>query len=451
MRRKLLIGLGAIIIIIALGAGTLFYLASTDEGWERRITALPHMARGYVRSLQPTAAIPTPPPVAESDRARLLQGEVPTLAASAMPLATPTLDEAVASGEVDIPASSTPQASSTPAPPTMTPIPTSTSTPSATPFPLTPTAQQVALQGVQHQAQGWNNCGPTTMAMSLSYFGLTLHQREPASFLKPNGDDKNVSPEQMAAYAESQGFETTIRVAGTIELLQQLVSNGFPVIVEDWILPEDLGGMGHYRLITGFDQEAGHFIAQDSYFGRDKVVPFDELNHSWRVFNRKYIVVYQAEKQEMLDAILGPMADDNTMWNEALVQARADAQANPEDALAWFTLGSSYTALGEMELAAAAFDQARAIGLPLRMLWYQFEPFEAYLAQGRYQDVIDLGYATAHSAGGHEEAYYYQGLGYAAQERYDLAESNFRKALDYNPNFTPAADALAELNASSTS
>ena len=45
--------------------------------------------------------------------------------------------------------------------------------------------------------------------------------------------------------------------------------------------------------------------------------------------------------------------------------------------------------------AASAFDEARRIGLPYRMLWYQFGPFEAYLRVGRYQDVIDRTADTA--------------------------------------------------------
>ncbi len=101
--------------------------------------------------------------------------------------------------------------------------------------------------------------------------------------------------------------------------------------------------------------------------------------------------------------------------------------------------------LGNMEEAAAAFDEARRIGLPLRMLWYQFELFEAYLAVGRNQEVIDLGYATAFTAGGHEEAYYYQGLGYQQKGEPERAAAHFNEALNYNHNFEPAQAALAEM------
>ena len=88
-----------------------------------------------------------------------------------------------------------------------------------------------------------------------------------------------------------------------------------------------------------------------------------------------------------------------------------------------------------------AFDRARQLGLHWRRLWYQFTPFEAYYAAGRYQDVLDLTEATIKGSGGLEEAYYYRGLALQATGQ-SGAEQEFQAALEYNPNFTPAAEAL---------
>jgi tetratricopeptide (TPR) repeat protein len=290
----------------------------------------------------------------------------------------------------------------------------------------------------------WNNCGPATLAMTLSYFGQEIHQREPASFLKPNPDDKNVSPEQLSRYFADQGLETIVRVDGTLPILQRLLSNRIPVIVEDWIEQDDNGGMGHYRLLTGYNQEDSYFVAQDSYYGPDERLYMQSFYHNWRIFNRKYIVVFRPEQRERVEAILGPYTDDAYMWEQALQTVQAEALSDPADAFSWFNLGTTYTHLGEMELAAAAFDEARHLGLPLRMFWYQFEIFDAYLAVARYEDVANLAYATAYSASGHEEAYYYAGLGYLGQEKNDVGISYLRKAIDYNPNYQPAAEALAQ-------
>jgi len=145
----------------------------------------------------------------------------------------------------------------------------------------------------------------------------------------------------------------------------------------------------------------------------------------------------------------GEDLDDRAMWERALASARGAVEQAPEDPFAWFNLGTVYTRLGETELAVGAFDEARRIGLPLRMLWYQFEPFEAYLDAGRYDDVVQLGYATAYSASGHEEAYFYEGLGYLGKGMEDMAVSRWQQALEYNPNFEPATGALEALAAGS--
>jgi tetratricopeptide (TPR) repeat protein len=133
---------------------------------------------------------------------------------------------------------------------------------------------------------------------------------------------------------------------------------------------------------------------------------------------------------------------DEAMYHQALLTAQNEARANQADPYAWFNMGTNYAHLQQPELAASAFDQARRLGLPFRMLWYQFEIFQTYLAVGRYQDVIDLATATLQATGGLEELYYYRGLARQALGQADGAVADFQAALDYNPHFAPAARAL---------
>jgi tetratricopeptide (TPR) repeat protein len=92
-----------------------------------------------------------------------------------------------------------------------------------------------------------------------------------------------------------------------------------------------------------------------------------------------------------------------------------------------------------------AFDQARAIGLPWRMLWYQFGPYEAYFQVGRYEDIVLLADVTLKDRPYFEESYYYKGLALQALGRLDEARSNLERAIAFNPRFTPAATALEEI------
>ena len=282
--------------------------------------------------------------------------------------------------------------------------------------------------------------------MNLSYFGATTTQAEAALLLKPNRDDKNVSPDELATYARAQGYLALAQLGGDVALLQTLLSNGLPVIVETWLDPEDRGGLGHYRLLSGYDRATNSFIAQDSLHGPDQRVDIAGFDPLWQVFNRKYVLVYRPEQAELVAAILGPAGDTPTMLANALAVAQSEAQADPANPYAWFNIGSSYTALGEMAQAASAFDEARRLGLPFRMLWYQFEPFAAYEAVGRYQDVLDLANPTLQATGGLEEVYYYRGLARQALGDPAGAAADFRAALEYNPLFQPAAAALQALD-----
>ena len=346
-------------------------------------------------------------------------------------------------------------AAETAVPPTATP----TQIPTATAVPIPAAAR---LEGIQHQFQEWNNCGPATMAMTLSYFDLFLTQTDTAAVLKPNPEDRNVSPDEMAAYVNEQTpLQAIERVNGRIEMLKQFVANGIPVIVEIGIDPPGeyrwLGWYGHYLLVVAYDDANEQFFVYDSWFGTSDVpnenadrngrkLSYADVETYWPQFNRSYIAVYPPEEAQTVARIVGEDMDDTVMWTHSLLQAQTDAAASPENAFFWFNLGTSYNANGNFERASAAFDQARAIGLPWRMLWYQFGPYEAYYQVGRYEDVILLADVTLKDRPYFEESFYYKGLALAATGETAVAAENLEKAAAFNPNFAPAVVALAELD-----
>ncbi|WP_420644542.1 C39 family peptidase [Candidatus Leptofilum sp.] len=391
---------------------------------------------------QEVAILPT---VVQPLDANSLLGEPTPLAAPVVELVQPTATQTLASEETAIPP--------TAVPPTATPVPTAT----AVPIPAA-----ARLEGIQHHFQDWNNCGPATLAMTLSYFDLFVTQSDTAAVLKPNPEDRNVSPDEMAAYVnETTQYEAIYRVNGRIDMLKQFVANGIPVIMEIGIEPPGefrwLGWYGHYLLVVAYDDANEQFFVYDSWFGTSDVplenadrngrnLPYAEVETFWPQFNRSYIAVYEPEQAETVARIIGEDMDDATMWEKSLVQAQAEAASDPTNAFYWFNLGSSYNAAGEYERASTAFDQARAIGLPWRMLWYQFGPYEAYYEVGRYEDVILLADVTLQDRPYFEESFYYKGLALAATGETAAAEENLERATTFNPNFAPAVVALAELS-----
>jgi tetratricopeptide (TPR) repeat protein len=294
----------------------------------------------------------------------------------------------------------------------------------------------------------WNNCGPATITIALSYFGYQPNQTTAANWLKPNPEDKNVSPWQMAEFVNTQAPGTTralVRYGGDLTLLKTLISNEFPVVVEAGYDPEPerLGWMGHYMLVKAYDDSTQQFITEDTYDGSNLPYSYDHIEQFWQHFNNVYLVLYDIEREAELMTLLGTNADATQNIQNALEQARQSAIADQTNAFAWFNMGSNFAMLGMYPEAAAAYDQARAVGVPWRMMWYQFGPFEAYNAVGRYEDTLALSHTNLNDGGGQyvEETYYYAGVAREGMGDMERAMVNYNSALEFNPNFTPAREA----------
>lgn len=313
---------------------------------------------------------------------------------------------------------------------------------------------ETRLSGLTWVGQSWNNCGPATLTMGLNFFGWAGNQKTAATYLKPDAEDKNVSPDQMVQFVNEQvpGLQAIRRYAGNIDLIKRLIVAGFPVLIETGFEPDGEEWMGHYRLITGYSDLEASFYLFDSYLGagenkQGRVETYDSVDKFWRHFHRVYVVVYRPEQKAKLQGVLGPDWDPQVNIQNALALAQREAQLYPDDEFAWFNLGTSYVLLGDYESAARAYDLARNTteGLPWRMLWYQFGPFEAYLNMGRLADVEALADVNLANTPYVEETYYYQGLVQLQRGNTDEAAKKFQEALRHNRNFTPAATALAEI------
>ncbi len=346
--------------------------------------------------------------------------------------------------------------------PTVTRMPTRISTPAA----ATALAPRAALDHFRHDYQRFNNCGPTTLSIYLSHFGRSETQYDLAAVLKGTKDDRNVSPDEIVAYAQSVGLHATARVNGDDTEMKRFIGAGIPVMVESWFVPRAQDASGHYRLLTGYDDsgtastrgvgltvqylpdypavESGYFIAQDSYVGPNIKLPYQAWDFDWRAFNHTYIVIYTDAQAAAVRQILGDNADDGIMYAQARDAAQRAIAASDGDAYGWFNLGSSLVALGKYDEAARAFDKARLLKLPWRMLWYQFGPYEAYYGAGRYTELIALANATLANSPGLEESLYYRGKAQLALGQKDAARDSFQKAVASNARYAPAQKALAE-------
>ncbi|MBN2146427.1 MAG: C39 family peptidase [Anaerolineales bacterium] len=360
-------------------------------------------------------------------------------------------------GEMPAPIATGDPATSTPAPsstPTLTPVPsqsTPTNTPTATPT-LTPTPipAAFALPAPGWEKQGPNNCGPASLAIYLRHYGWEGTEKDIGGVLKPLDEDRNVNPEELVYYVRNHAgwLNAEFRVGGDITLMKQLIAAGFPVLIEEsfyfdkpyW--PNDDLWAAHYFLITGYDDATQLFTGQDSFHGPNLTIDYETFDKEWKIFNRVYLLVYRPEQDETLKSILGENWDPDANRQHALDVAKAETEANPSDAYAWFNLGSNHVYFGNYGEAATAYDKAREIGLPQRMLRYQFGPFFAYFHSGQMDDLMVLTEYALQITPNSEEALLWHGWGLYRSGKEQEAIANWREALVANPNYSDATYAL---------
>ncbi len=304
------------------------------------------------------------------------------------------------------------------------------------------------LSGIRWTKQGWNECGPANITMALSYYGWQNDLSYAASRLKWGREDKNVSPSEMVAFVnDNSQVRALTRIGGNLTLIKQLISNGFPVVLETSYAFEGYDWLGHYRTIAGYDDNIAQFTIHDSFLGENVLEDYQSVDRQWREFNRRFIVVYNPADEALLARVLGIRADPASAAQHAFEVAQEEARLNPQDAYAWHNMGLSLVQLGDYERAARAFDRALAQGLNWRTLWYQFGMFEAYYEVGRYDDVISLAVSTEKSSDGYiEEAFYWQGQALAAKGNTSEALAAFSNAIRLNRGYQAAVAARDELN-----
>ncbi|HSM26295.1 MAG TPA: C39 family peptidase [Anaerolineaceae bacterium] len=334
---------------------------------------------------------------------------------------------------------------------TQTPVPEHTEIPSPTP---TEIPDRVILNSPAYEKQDINNCGPATLAMYLKFYGWEGDQFTISDLIKPIPQDRNVNVEELDHYVRNYAgwLQTIYRVGGDIDLLKQLIAAGIPVMTEEsfafdesyW--PNDDKWAGHYYLLNGYDDQRQAFLGQDSYYGADRWTSYELLEEQWQSFNYVYTVIYYPFQEDIVKSILGENWDRDINRQNALEKARQETIDQPENAFAWFNLGSNLVYFGEYHDATLAFDRAREIGWPQRMLRYQFSPFMAYFHSFRIDDLMILTDYALQRTPNSEEALLWQGWGlYRSGKKMEALES-FLLALDARPGYDDALYAINYVN-----
>ncbi len=306
------------------------------------------------------------------------------------------------------------------------------------------------LDSPRHVYQSFNNCGPATLSMVLSWYGVNTSQEELGNKMRPyhnpdgDNDDKTIFSREFVYWAEEYGLEAVSRVNGDIELLKKLTANGFPVVVKTWLHAND--DIGHFRVVRGYDDSAQKVIQDDSYQGPNRRISYYDFLSLWQPFNYNYIVVYREEDTPLLRELLGADFEKDVAWGNALKRARKESELSTETVYPQFNISTSLYHLEDYQGAVQAFERVRE-RLPRRMLWYQIEPIKAYKELGKYGKVFEI--TEEILEGGNRafsELYVLRGEIYWEQGEIEKAREQFGLAVKYNEHWSKPKEYLRQLN-----
>lgn len=297
------------------------------------------------------------------------------------------------------------------------------------------------LGSTKHIYQTFNNCGPATLSMALSFYEINVSQKELGEKMRPyqnpegDNDDKTIFPYEFSRWAKEYGLEALYRPNGDLDTIKRFTTNGFLVVTKTWLKVDD--DIGHFRVVRGFDENKKVIIQDDSYHGPNKKIAYFDFLSMWQPFNYAYVVVYPKEKEELVNAILGKERDVEIAYLNSADRAKKEMGLTPENIYPWFNLSTAYYHAQEYKKSVEAFEEVEN-RLPKRMLWYQIEPIKSYFELGDYDRVFQI--TDRVLSGGNRafsELYQIRGEIYLKKGDRQKAKEEFDKAIFYNRNFLP--------------
>jgi hypothetical protein len=148
---------------------------------------------------------------------------------------------------------------------------------------------------------------------------------------------------------------------GTVDLMKELVANGFAPMVTQWLQDPTISRIAHWRTVRGYDDEQQAFFVNDPMLGANVALSYDWFNANWQPFSYRWMVLYRPEDEGRVKQIVGPDWNEVAMRDRFYARAKADALAQDTSA-AWLTYGEAAYQDGWFAEAIAAFERGMQLG-----------------------------------------------------------------------------------------
>ncbi|HZP97300.1 MAG TPA: hypothetical protein VFC31_13355 [Candidatus Limnocylindria bacterium] len=236
----------------------------------------------------------------------------------------------------------------------------------AAPAPALPAPKEAPASAVlpemKHVWQSLNNCGPAAVVMALSTFGVDTDQEVARLALRGPDVRRGMGPQGVDPWVKDNfGLRSMWRNDGTNDLMRRLVANGFAPMVTQWMQDPTVSRIAHWRTVRGYDDARGVFYVNDSMLGNMVPLTYDWFARNWQSFQYRYMVIYRAEDEPLLRAIVGKEWSEMVVRQSLYERARAEAIAQGTT-FAWLAYGEAAYANGVFDEAVAAFEKGFSSG-----------------------------------------------------------------------------------------
>ncbi len=215
---------------------------------------------------------------------------------------------------------------------------------------------------MRHLWQTLNNCGPASVVMALSTFGIDADQEEARLALRGPDVRRGMGPGGVGPWVDAlYGLRSVSRMNGTLELIKRFVANGFAPMVTQWMQDPSVSRIAHWRTVRGYDDDLGVFYVNDPMLGANVALPYAWFNDNWQPFSYRWMIIYRPTDESHLQQLVGPDWAESTMRDGFFARAKADALKQDTSA-AWLTYGEAAYQDGWFGEAVAAFEKGMSMG-----------------------------------------------------------------------------------------
>ncbi len=144
------------------------------------------------------------------------------------------------------------------------------------------------LEGLSFEHQTYNNCGPSALASVLGFYKAHISQDAIRRTTRQGNAYMQVSA--IAPELAKFGLTTITIRGGRLDQVKRLLALGIPVIALQWY--DRPGHIDHFRVVRGYDDQAGLVWVSDSMIGPVAYLSYKNFDALWNTQGRQMFPVY---------------------------------------------------------------------------------------------------------------------------------------------------------------